>query len=84
MKIIKDLMFLVPGFKEPQKDKIIVAEEVQKHCGFEIETRNIDFSNKSLRLNISHVEKSAIFMKRSEILKSLREKIPNRGIEKII
>ncbi len=84
MKNIKDLISLVPGFREPQKDKIIVAEEVQKHCGFEIETKNIDFSNKTLRLNISHVEKSAIFMKQGEIIKILREKLPDRQIEKIV
>jgi DNA topoisomerase VI subunit A len=84
MKNIKDLISLVPSFREPQKDKIIVAEEVRKRCGFEIETKNIDFSNKTLRLNISHVEKSSIFMKQAEILKILKEKLPDRGIEKIV
>jgi hypothetical protein len=83
MKDIKDLLNRLPGFREPQKDKKIVAEAIKKHCGFEIDTKKIDFTNKTLRLNISHTEKSLIFMNQSKIIADLKIQIPDRGIEKI-
>lgn len=91
MKNIKDLLDSVPNFKEPQKDKKIVADIIENVCGLQIETKKIDFisgSNKnssgdSLRLNISHIEKTVIFMNQSAILAQIKAKVPNRKIGKI-
>jgi hypothetical protein len=83
MKDIKELISKLTGIRDPKENKDIVIKILKDVCGIDIIAKNIDFSNNSLKLNISGPEKNAIFMSQQKILTLLQERITDRKITRI-
>ncbi len=83
MKDIKELISKLTGIRDPKENKDIVIKILKDVCGIDIIAKNIDFSNDSLKLNISGPEKNAIFMSQQKILTLLQERITDRKITRI-
>jgi hypothetical protein len=83
MKDIKELISKLTGIRDPKENKDIVIKILKDVCGIDIIAKNIDFSNDSLKLNISGPEKNAIFMSQQKILTLLQERINDRKITRI-
>lgn len=54
---------------------IIITEIVKKHTGIDIEMKNIGISSGIIRLKVSSLEKSEIFMKKDRILLEINKKV---------
>ncbi len=65
------------------KNLIIISEVIKKHTGIEVEMKNLAISAGVLRLKISSVEKSQIYMKKEKILKEINERVRGMKIEEI-
>jgi hypothetical protein len=83
MKDISELISKLTGIRDPKENKDIVIKILKDVCGIDIIAKNIDFSNDSLKLNISGPEKNAIFMSQQKILTLLQERIADRKITRI-
>jgi len=83
MKDISELISKLTGIRDPKENKDIVIKILKDVCGIDIIAKNIDFSNDSLKLNISGPEKNAIFMSQQKILTLLQERITDRKITRI-
>ncbi|MEI6490545.1 MAG: hypothetical protein WCO16_02155 [bacterium] len=83
MKDIKELISKLTGIRDPKENKDIVIKILKDVCGIDIIAKNIDFSNDSLKLNISGPEKNAIFISQQKILTLLQERITDRKITRI-
>ena len=84
MKDIRDLILKISGIPDPRKDKQIIADAVKEFCGFDIDLKKIDFSNDTLKLNISSIEKNSVFMYQQKILERIRGKTKERIIKRIV
>ena len=79
------------GFFEKFRGKVagqvqnlaFIIEIIKKYTGIEVDMKNIAISSGILRLKISSVEKSQIFIKKSQILKEIHEKAKFLKIEDI-
>lgn len=83
MKDISELISKLTGIRDPKENKDIVIKILKDVCGIDIIAKNIDFSNDSLKLNISGPEKNSIFMSQQKILTLLQERITDRKITRI-
>lgn len=83
MKDIKDIISSLKNIHDPKNDKEIVNVLIKEVCGFDIDQKNIDFVGDSLKLKISSPEKNVIFMSQDKILKTVNEKLKDRGIKRI-
>ena len=83
MKDISELISKLTGIRDPKENKDIVIKILKDVCGIDIIAKNIDFSNDSLKLNISGPEKNAIFISQQKILTLLQERITDRKITRI-
>lgn len=62
---------------------VIIIEIIKKHTGIEVEMKNISISAGILRLKISSIEKSQIFIKKTQILKEINQKVKSLTIKNI-
>ncbi len=83
MRDIKELISKLTGIRDPKENKDIVIKILKDVCGIDINPKKIDFSNDTLKLNISGPEKNAIFMSQQKILALLQERITDRKITRI-
>lgn len=83
MRDIKDLILKLTGIKDPKEDKDVVVGVIKDVCGAVLDVKSIDFSNDSLKLNVSGVEKNTVFMYQQKILELLKVRLPDRKINRI-
>ncbi len=62
---------------------VVILEIIKKHTGIDIEMKNINISAGILRLKCSSVEKSQIFIKKSQILKEINQRAQKLTITEI-
>ena len=84
MKDISELISKLTGLKDPKENKEIIKAILKNTCGVEIKPENISLSDGVLKLNISSVEKNAIFLSQEKILKLLQEEIKDQKITRIL
>ncbi|MEI8061833.1 MAG: hypothetical protein WCG97_00860 [bacterium] len=84
MKDIKELISKIIGIKNPQEDKDFVVSTIKEVCGFIIDSKKIDFSKDSIKLNISSPERNTVFMNQAKILMILSEKLKDRQIKRFV
>ncbi len=62
---------------------VVIIEIVKKHTGIEIEMKDINISAGVLRLKISSVEKSQVFLKKERILREINEKVKGMVLKEV-
>ena len=54
---------------------IVISETIKKHTNIEVDMKNISITAGILRLKVSSLEKSEVFMKKERILKEINQKV---------
>ena len=66
------------------KNRIFIIEIIKKYAGAELNIEDIAISSGNLRIKSSSAVKSEIFIKKTQILKEINQKISNLKIVNII
>jgi hypothetical protein len=82
----------IGGFFDKYKNKasiivqsyISIAEIIKKHTGIELDMNNMLLSRGVLKIKLSHVARSEIFIKKNQILKEIAQKVKSLKVSDII
>ena len=84
MKKISELLSKFEGFEHPDIKKKIIAEEIKKLTGLDLDKTDIDLRGKNLFIRSDGYKKTEIFLRRDEIIEKLNQKLPNHRINAIL
>jgi len=86
--IISNIMKSISGFFDRHRNRaiaeiqnrILIAEIIKKHIGVDLKIEEIVISSGILRIKSSLIIKNEIFIKKTQILKEINQKINNLKI----
>jgi len=80
---IGDLLGDYLKIKNPQEDKRSVVDAIKNQIGLNIDESQVFFRKNIIILKVNSVQKSFIYIRKEQILKIIKETIPNRFIDSI-
>jgi hypothetical protein len=80
---IGDLLGDYSKIKNPQEDKKSVVDAVKNQTGLDIDETHVFFRKNTIILKVNPVQKNFIYIRKEQILKIIKETIPNRFVDSI-